>query len=629
MNVQQFRAILWLRWRLYLNHLRRMGTALAVFEALIHFFMLGVVAAAFLASFPIGMRILPGVGPAGLLLVWDGFIALFLMTWLFGLIVNLVRAEGLSVRKILHLPVSPAGAVLVDYFTSLLNVPVILFAPAMAGLSVGLAIATRPVQLLSLPLLAAFVLSAMALTQQVQASLAAAMTNPRRRRTLLVLFVLGFVLLVSLAAVFTVVSVVRPRDIALARSAPQALAAVGGRISKLLDKQRELLGTILRHRAGNPADANSASDLRSATPMQSVGPAPNDELGRALNEFEWKARLANLLLPPGWLALGVAAAAEGSPWPALLGTAGLMFLGLVSLRRSYRTILGLHTGQFNQDGPRTLVRPRAKARLPAVSLLERRLPFISGPASAVALATVQSLIRAPEAKILLFGPLLIMAVVAAVFFGQAAVLPDRLLPMLGGMAAGMSLGATLPLIGNQFGFDRGGFRVFMLSGVARRDILLGKNLAVAPLVLGPGILAATALQIVHPMPLDLFVTAVPQCIPAYLLLCLLANLMSILAPLPVRAGGIQGSQPKATTMLLHMASLFLLMFALFPVLLPMFIVMGLHESGYLAGVPACLSVTLAQCVIVGLLYRLLLNSEGVLLQIREQKILEVIAPKAE
>ena len=37
------------------------------------------------------------------------------------------------------------------------------------------------------------------------------------------------------------------------------------------------------------------------------------------------------------------------------------------------------------------------------------------------------------------------------------------------------------LLGNQFGFDRGGFRVYVLSPASRRDVLLGKNLSFVPL----------------------------------------------------------------------------------------------------------------------------------------------------
>ena len=42
-------------------------------------------------------------------------------------------------------------------------------------------------------------------------------------------------------------------------------------------------------------------------------------------------------------------------------------------------------------------------------------------------------------------------------------------------------------VANQFGLDRDGFRVFVLSPVSRRHLLLGKNLAMAPVTAGFGI----------------------------------------------------------------------------------------------------------------------------------------------
>ena len=58
----------------------------------------------------------------------------------------------------------------------------------------------------------------------------------------------------------------------------------------------------------------------------------------------------------------------------------------------------------------------------------------------------------------------------------------RPLVAIGGMA--FVLLGVVQMMANQFGFDRDGFRVFVLSAAPRRDILLGKNLAFAPLAAG-------------------------------------------------------------------------------------------------------------------------------------------------
>src|SRR5439155_1669800 len=75
-------------------------------------------------------------------------------------------------------------------------------------------------------------------------------------------------------------------------------------------------------------------------------------------------------------------------------------------------------------------------------------------------------------------------------------------------------------VGNQFGFDRGGFRALVLSGAPHRDILMGKNLAAAPLALALAALVLVVLQVLAPLRLDHALAFVPQGVPICLLLSL-------------------------------------------------------------------------------------------------------------
>ena len=68
----------------------------------------------------------------------------------------------------------------------------------------------------------------------------------------------------------------------------------------------------------------------------------------------------------------------------------------------------------------------------------------------------------------------------------------RPLVAIGGMA--FVLFGVVQLMANQFGFDRDGFRVFVLSAARRRDILVGKNLSFAPLVMGMAAIMLLALR---------------------------------------------------------------------------------------------------------------------------------------
>ncbi len=128
----------------------------------------------------------------------DGLILAFLFFWGIGLIAELQRTEPLSLSKFMHLPVSVNGAFLINYLSSLLRLSLIVFVPVMLGFSLAL-VWTKGILLVPvLPALAAFLLMVTALTYQFQGWLASLMSNPRRRRTVIVASTMIFVLLAQL-----------------------------------------------------------------------------------------------------------------------------------------------------------------------------------------------------------------------------------------------------------------------------------------------------------------------------------------------------------------------------------------------------------------------------------------------
>jgi hypothetical protein len=179
---------------------------------------------------------------------------------------------------------------------------------------------------------------------------------------------------------------------------------------------------------------------------------------------------------------------------------------------------------------------------------------------------------------------------------------------------------------NQFGFDRDGFRVFVLCAAPRRAILLGKNLVLAPLALGMGAILLAILQVLCPMQLDHLLAMVPQYVAMFLLFCIVTNLLSIYAPLHVAAGSLKPSSPKLGTALLQLV----MIMVLFPLtqaamLLPLGIEAAMRFLGWAAGVPIYLVLTLAELAAVVAIYHFALLWQGGLLQAREQKILEAVA----
>ena len=208
---------------------------------------------------------------------------------------------------------------------------------------------------------------------------------------------------------------------------------------------------------------------------------------KSVQSWVRSARLANLVLPIGWLPLGVMAAGEGNVGPAILGFLGMTLIGAASLWRAYRTTVRLYQGDFTSQtvAPRPVAaRAAVSPQPPAPRMLEAALPGLSEPVSAIALTGFRSLIRAPEAKMMLLTPVIFVAGFWLHGFenasGRARLRFARSSPSA---PIGIALFGVLQLMSNQFGFDRDGFRVFVLCAAPRRDILLGKNLSFAPLAL--------------------------------------------------------------------------------------------------------------------------------------------------
>jgi hypothetical protein len=627
-NGEHLRAFFWLQWRLRANQFKKGGAANAIVTAIVAGAAVLLAVVLFVVFFLVGLVALSDVRPLILVLVWDGIVCVFIFFWLIGLVAQLQRAEALALEKFLHLPVSLSGVFLLNYLSSLLSFNLIVFGPLMLGLSLGLIFSRGPAMLTALPLLAAFLLMVTALTYQFQGWLASLMVNKRRRRTIIVVVTTVFVLIVQLPNLW---NMTRSRDFG-----PDALS----------QQQQKEQAEIDRAFQAGEIKVQEYNERRNELTRVYV------EKRRVHNEETWQnveriARLVNLCVPPGWLPLGSAAAAEGNPLPGLLGTLGFALIGGASLARAYRTTVRFHTGAFTagktlpaeaQAAPRSAApgsaapsaaEPKQPDAAAPSSLLERRLPWISEQAAAVALGGLRSLTRAPEVKMLLLTP-----IIMAVIFGSMALRGASDAPMwarplfaVGGVA--MILLTMVQLVGNQFGYDRSGFKIFVLSPARRGDILIGKNLAVAPLALTLSVFAIAFVQVAYPMRFDHLIAVLAQTISLYLLFSLVANCLSILAPMPVAAGTLKPSHSKMIPVLLHFAFLFVFPLVIAPVMAPIGIEATLAWLGWAEGAPIALALSLAECVGVAFLYRWLVGWQGVWLQSRELTILETVTAKAE
>jgi hypothetical protein len=611
-NWRHLQAFLWLRWRLMANQARRAGTVNAVLVTILSVAALVVTVPLFIGSFLAGLYAFNDAEPVHLMYAWDGVIVAFTFFWAIGLMTELQRTEPLSLSKFLHLPVSVKGAFLINYVSSLVRISLIVFVPVFVGLGAGLVLARGAPLLPVWPLSAAFFWMCTALTYQLQGWLAALMSNPRRRRTVVVATTAVFILVVQL---------------------PNLLSIYGPWTSKRGDdRQAELVARLGElDRALKAQEISAEEHVRRQNEIVNQHKLAADQAtSQAVASAQRIAALVNLVLPLGWLPLGVKAAADGNFVPALLGTLGMSLIGAGSLWRAYRTTLRMYQGRLvGKVRSAPVAAPPASGRKPGVDLLERRLWRLSEPVSAVALAGLRSLLRAPESKMMLLTPVFFGAVFGATVLGRPDTIPVAFRPLAAIGAIAFMLLGMLQLMANQFGFDRDGFRVFVLCAASRRDILLGKNLSFAPLALGMAALLLTITQVICPLRWDHFLAMLPQSVSMYLLFCALTNLVSIYTPMYIAAGSMKPANMKLVPGLVQFF-LFTVLFPLTqsPTFLPLGIEAALTGLGWGAGIPICLLLTLVECAAVVGIYRALLAWEGKWFQSREQKILEVVTSRA-
>jgi hypothetical protein len=416
------------------------------------------------------------------------------------------------------------------------------------------------------------------------------------------------------------------------------------------NQQRALYNEMnkeLAQQPGGTAEENIGRDKEIRERYESKIKQAQEE---SLQKLERMARMINLAVPLGWLPLGVLALAEGNALPAILGCVGMTLIGTASLWRAYRTTIGIYQGQFDTQGARARATtqgaerpgPESKTsktagqlspRGPGLLLVERRLPGFSERVSAIALGCLRALMRSPEAKMMLLSLVVLSVIFGGMLWNAPPKIPERAKPLAAIGAMAFVLVCMLQFMSNQFGFDRDGFRVFVLCASPRRDILLGKNLAFAPMTLGAGIVALIFTQFIFPLRLDHFVAMFPQFVSMFLLFCVCTNLLSIYAPLYIAAGSLKPANPKIGTILLQMG-MFLILFPLTqaPTLLPLGIEAALAykfaDSPWMTATPICLVCTLLECAAVVALYRFLLNWQGNLLHSREQTILDRVTNRA-
>jgi hypothetical protein len=134
--------------------------------------------------------------------------------------------------------------------------------------------------------------------------------------------------------------------------------------------------------------------------------------------------------------------------------------------------------------------------------------------------------------------------------------------------------------------------------------------------------------VVH-IPVIALIAAVRQLAGAFLLVSIVGNLASILAPYRIAAGSLKPTKTPAKTSALIFLSHLLFPVAMIPVALPPAVELLCRELGWLTFVPINLLLSLAIVAALVFLYQLSLDGLGELLERREQTILQIVTQEVE
>jgi ABC-2 type transport system permease protein len=385
LNWEQLKTILWLRWRLTRNQWQRAGGFGAVLAVIVTAGAVVLGGMSFVGGLLGAALGLGEVPPMVLMGIWLGVTVAFLFFWLIGLLAELQRSETIDLQRLMHLPVALGQMFVVNYVASHFALSIILMLPAMTGLALGLTFSRSPVMLLLLPLAWSMVFMISAWTYCLRGWLATMMSNPRRRRAIIMGISLAFILTFQLPNFY--------------------FNVFGG-----------------RQRFDQPKGTTPEEVQRNREARQAADKATLDKL-----------IAAQKFIPPLWLPYGALGLAEHRVLPALLGTLGCVGLGALGLRRAYRSTVKFYQGEIGgQAGAGMVQSPTAAtavAAKPGRNLLELRLPVVPEQAAAVALGTFRSMLRAPEVK-MAWGTAFIVTLIlgVSVFYRTAPKIPAAAKP---------------------------------------------------------------------------------------------------------------------------------------------------------------------------------------------------------
>jgi hypothetical protein len=244
--------------------------------------------------------------------------------------------------------------------------------------------------------------------------------------------------------------------------------------------------------------------------------------------------------------------------------------------------------------------------------------------------TFRSMLRAPEIKMQWGTAFLVTLFIGApLLFRSSGNLPAAAGPFIATGVVVFSMFLSVSFVANQFGFDRDGFRAFVLSPAERWLILFGKNLAALPVAALSSVILVAVVSIFLRLSWLVLVASLLQLGVGVLATAIGGNLLSILVPYRIQPGSLKPTKLPAMAMVLLVVSQLSMPLLMSPAFIPPLAGFLWERAG---GPPAALVnlvLSLAMAGVAVLAYGRLLRPIGRLLHRREMKILETVSADVE
>jgi hypothetical protein len=597
------------------------------------------------------------------LAIWNGLSVMFLIFWMVSLFNDAVRGDTLSLQRLMHLPISPASVFAFNYLLSWINIPLIFFLASGTGLVFGSSLAIGPTVLWKWIPVLSFAAMISALTSHIQGKLLVWLVNPRSRTWIMTLMPLLLAFMgfgIAIGSHYVKRMVDAPSFVYWLRVCDAACPFFW--VADVLSN-KSLLGdwsviwipcmwliTAWSLRANYRLtrtyyqDGFEVASNPSGNPT-SMGKQKASNADFTQGNLAWMERsFPGLSGPASAIAAMTWTMFWRSPQMKLAMIIPLIqpfiFLGLFSQRPSLQrdvppppAVSSLASPEQTTSNPTTnptTVRPAEPTAEPAIvpTSVEPSAELTEVPIEAPTAAPIEvppaAPIEVPHAKSA--GPL-------------ARSILTRLSDTLGGKSLqgpylfsfavfSAFMGSTFA--SNIFGFDRSGFRFWVLSPLPRVEILRGRNWIFGLMVLTITVVTsafAAGMWRYHWLREIEAIGASLAFVPIYMIL---TNLISILAPFPMSPQGFQPKSFSWKTLVLNFA-----LSALIPALMIACCTPWALEWGLHATTPATKSLPIAlilQPILILAsfwLYGRLLTVMAELLEYRELDLLKTVTSSVE